>query len=121
TLRGGFKMHVTAQISMNWVDFFIISPALALFIASLIPLLMKVFMGNREPNSVVPYGFAMVGVFGALALTVGNWGISRTAFDGAIVFDQLSTIGSLIILATTGVGLTLLRESPSVQRRQFTE
>lgn len=114
-------MQVIGQISMNWVDFFIVSPALALFIASLIPLLMKVFMGNKEPNSVVPYGFAMVGVFGALALTFGNWGINKTAFDGAIVFDSLSTIASLIILAVTGVGLTFLRENPAIQRRQFTE
>lgn len=109
------------QISLNWVDFFIVSPAVALFIASLFPVLIKVFSGNREASSVVPYGFGLVGVAAGLALTAGNWGIKQTAFDGAIIFDSVSALVSIAILVITGVGLTFLRENPSTNKSLFSE
>lgn len=109
------------QISLNWVDFFVVSPAIALFVASVFPPLIKVFSNNREPSNIVPYGCGMVGVIAAIVLTVGNWGIQRSAFEGAIVFDGISAMASLIILVITGVGLTFLRENPSTSRRQFSE
>lgn len=109
------------QISLNWVDILVVSPALALFVASLFPPLIKVFSGNREPGNMVPYGFGMVGIIAGLLLTLGNWGIQKNVFDGALVFDGVSAIISLIILAITGVGLTYLRENPSTSRLQFSE
>jgi NADH-quinone oxidoreductase subunit N len=60
-------------------------------------------------------------VVASAVLTVGNWGIQRTAFDGAIVFDGLSVIGCLLILASTAAGLTFLRENPATHKRQFSE
>lgn len=109
------------QISLNWVDVLVVSPALALFVASLFPPLIKVFSGNREPANMVPYGFGMVGIIAGLLLTLGNWGIQKSVFDGALVFDGISAIISLIILVITGVGLTYLRENPSTSRLQFSE
>lgn len=109
------------QMSLNWVDFLVVSPALALFVASLFPVLIKVFSGNREPSSVVPYGFGIVGVVAGVILTLGNWGIQKTAFSGAIVFDSVSALVSIVVLIVTGVGLTYLRESPSTNKTLFSE
>jgi len=109
------------QISFDWVDFLIMSPVIALVVAGVVPLLIKVVNGNKESSSFVPYGFGLVGVFAAAALTLGNWGIEKAAFDGAVAFDHLSAIACLLILAATAAGLTFLRENPATHRRQFSE
>lgn len=109
------------QLSLSWVDFFVVSPLIALFVASLFPILIKVLGGNKEPNSIVPYGFGMVGVIAGLILTVGNWGIQQRAFEDSIVFDNLSALISIAVLVITGVGLTYLKESPATTKRQFSE
>lgn len=108
-------------MSLNWVDVLVVSPALALFVASLFPVLIKVFSGNREPSSFVPYSFGIVGVVAGLILTAGNWGIQQTAFQGAIVFDSVSALVSFAILVITGVGLSYLRESASTNKFLFSE
>ncbi len=109
------------QVSLNWVDFIVLSPAVALFVASLFPILFKALTGNKERGTFIAYGFGMVGVVAGLILTAGNWGIQRTVFSGAIVFDSVSAFVSMIILVITGVGLTFLRESPATNRKQFSE
>ena len=109
------------QISFGWVDLLVASPAIALFVGSLVPVLIKALSGNKEPNAFVPYGIAMVSCFSALALLFGNWGIQGEFFSKAIVFDSLSMIVSMLILLATLVGLTLLKENPSTQKLQFSE
>jgi hypothetical protein len=43
------------QISLDWVDLLIISPAAVLVLAGIIPLLIKVLNHNKEASSFVPY------------------------------------------------------------------
>ncbi|NCN42237.1 NADH-quinone oxidoreductase subunit N [bacterium] len=109
------------QISLDLVDLLVVSPAIALFLGGLFPIMIKAFSRNKEPNSFVPYGIAVVGTLAALALVAGNWGIQREAFSGALVFDSISAIVSILILIVTLAGLSYLKESPSTQRLQFSE
>lgn len=109
------------QIGITWIDILVVSPLLALFIASLCPLAVKVIGGNKEPNRFVPFAFGLLGVISAAGLAIGNWGIQSLAFGGAIIFDGVAAVGALIILAITGFSLVFLKENNSITRHQFSE
>jgi NADH-quinone oxidoreductase subunit N len=109
------------EIQFGLVDFLLISPAVALFIFSCIPLLIKVLRGNVEQNTFATLIYGYMGLIIAAGLTVATMGSERTAFEGALVFDGLSGFVSLILLMVAAVGLTLARDSQSTNDKQFTE
>lgn len=110
------------QVGINWIDVLVVSPLLALFVASLLPIGYKVFVaGNREPNRFVPFAFGMAGVVVAIGLAIGNWGIRSSSFSGAIVFDGVSAVGALIILGITAFSLIFMKDNLSITRNQFSE
>jgi len=109
------------EIQFGLVDFLLVSPALALFLASCIPLLIKVLRGNVEQNTFATLIYGYMGIIIAAGLTISTMGSERTAFDGALVFDGVSSFTSLIVLLVTAIGLTFARDSRSTNDRQFTE
>lgn len=109
------------EIQFGLVDLLLIAPALCLFLASLVPLLIKVLRGNSEQNSFATLLYAFTGLVAALGFTLPTMGASRTAFAGALVFDGISSFTTIIILFATGVALTFARDSESTNRKQFTE
>lgn len=109
------------EIQFGLIDFVLVSPALALFLASCIPLLIKVLRGNREQNSFATLIYGYVGLTVAAGLTVATIGTERTAFEGALVFDGLSSFTAIMVLIVTGVGLTFARDNMATNDKQFTE
>lgn len=108
-------------IQFEIVDLLLVSPAIALFVASLFPLLIKVFRGNRELNSLATLFYALAGVIGAAILTFAGNGINKTAFQDALVFDGVSTWTTMIVLLVTGFSLMFARENAATKGRQFSE
>ncbi len=109
------------EIQFKLVDFLLVSPAVALFIFSCIPLLIKVLRGNVEQNSFATLIWGYMGIIIAAGLTVATMGSNRTAFEGALVFDGLSGFTGLVLLFVAAVSLTFARDSESTNDKQFTE
>jgi NADH-quinone oxidoreductase subunit N len=109
------------EIQFGLIDFILISPAVALFLASCVPLLIKVLRGNVEQNSFATLIYGYVGLTAAAGFTIATMGTARTAFEGALVFDGVSSFTAIIIILVTAIGLTFARDSKSTNDRQFTE
>lgn len=109
------------DIQIGFIDFLLVAPALALFLFSCIPLLIKVLRGNRESNMFATLVYGYMGLVTAFGFLVPTMGTERTALQGALIFDGISSFTSLIVLMVTGVALTYARDSRSTNARQFTE
>lgn len=109
------------QTNIGWIDFLLVSPALALFFSSLIPLAIKVLRGNREQNTFATLAYAYMGLIAAAGLTIATIGMKQTAFENALAFDGISTVATLVILLVTACALTFARENYAVNLRQFSE
>ncbi len=115
-------MTITPDINM--ADIICIAPALVVFIASLVPLTIKVFKNNREPNTLSSVVYALIGLIGAGIMSVllhssktpGNY-----YFGNALVLDGLSTLSTLMIVTITGLCLLFAREHEATTGAQFSE
>ncbi len=106
-------------------DILIVAPMAAMFLISLIPLLLKPFLGNREPNPFTVLVYNFIGLVVAAGLTAALFGHSfegkTMAFSNAIVLDGMSVWMSYLIYLVTAVGLMLAYEHVATRGRQFTE
>ena len=109
------------KVTFGLIDLLLVAPALMLFLFSCVPLAIKVIRGNKEQGSFATLMFGYLGIVAAGAATLSTTGVSRAAFDGALVFDGISSFATLLILFSTAVGLTFLRDSTSTNQRQLTE
>lgn len=111
------------SVSFSWGDVVLLSPVIALFVSSLLPLLIKIFWGNREPNSFATLCYGLTGVIaaGGLILAVGNTQRPVYAFEGALVFDGLSLLVGILIISLTGLALIYSRENLATNNKQFSE
>ncbi len=109
------------EINFQLIDLLLVSPAIALFLASLVPLLMKVVRGNHEQNPFATICYALMGVVVATGLTIANIGVNKLAFADALVFDGISHWSSLIVLMVTGLSLFYARENLATNNRLFSE
>lgn len=110
---------MTANIT--WFDVFMSLPVVVLFLASIIPLTIKVLTGNREMNSFATMSYGLAGVVAAGGMILSTAGTNRMAFDGLVVFDGLSTAIGLTIMFVTGLTLVLARENFATNNNQFSE
>lgn len=109
------------EIKFGLIDFLLVSPIIALFVTSCIPLGLKVLRGNKESNSFASLIYAYIGVLAAIALILPTVGTTRTAFSGALVFDGISSFTSVVILIAVGIALTFARDNRATNPQQFTE
>lgn len=119
---------MNAQTPMDFVslkDMLTVAPMAAMFLISMIPLLMKPFLGNRElrPFTVLTYNF--LGLLAAAGLTAALFGPSfggkATAFSGAIIMDGITVWMSYVVYIVTAVSLMLAYDHIATRGRQFTE
>jgi len=115
---------MTTQIGL--ADVLSISPLIALFLASLIPITMKVLRGNVEQPPLATLIQGLGGIVAAfiLLLTVyvliGNKS-NPTAFANALVLDGVTLcVGSLSLLIGAGA-LLLMYDNPATRGEQFSE
>ncbi len=102
-------------------DILLIAPVIALFLASLIPITIKVLNRNREANSFATLCYGLVGVVAAGGFLVAMSNTQRVAFDGALVFDGVSTLVGILIVSLTGLALIYSRENLATNNSQFSE
>ncbi|MCM2281164.1 MAG: NADH-quinone oxidoreductase subunit N [Bdellovibrionaceae bacterium] len=102
-------------------DVVLVSPLIALFAMSLLPVMMKVFQGNREPNPYVTLFIGFIGLSLATGLTAALSGADKTAFSGAIVFDGITAWMSYLVYLITAVALMLSFDHVATRGRQFAE
>jgi NADH-quinone oxidoreductase subunit N len=109
------------QPTIGWIDFLLVAPALSLFVFSVVPLAVKVLRGNEEQNSFATLCYGYMGVVAASGFTIATFGLKQAAFENALVFDGISSIGSVIVLMMTAIALTYARDNFSTNTRQFSE
>lgn len=113
--------------SLTLADFLLVLPAVTLFVFSLLPLAIKVFINkNTEVQTGTNLAIALLGLFSALALLIifqGSTfsGVTYLAFAKALVFDRASMVGNLIILILSIFSLPFFTHHPSINKAQFSE
>ena len=110
-------MNLTVGLS----DILLISPMIALFGFSLLPLASKVLAGNKEQNTAATLIVALIGLVVSGGLLVVFGGADKTAFNGQLLFDGLTQWAGIIALVAAGAGLVLMYENKSTNHNQFSE
>lgn len=108
-------------INIGLGDVLLISPMIALFLASLLPITMKVLRGNREQHALVTLGQALIGIVIAVALLIVFGGSGKTAFANSLVFDGITQWTGIIALATAAAAMVMMYENPATKGKQFSE
>lgn len=114
--------------SFNLTELLVITPIVALFVGSVIPISVKAFTGK----SMSPFASlfaALVAVTAAAGLNItfvsGFWKFSGlnyvTAFSESLVVDGISVWASYVIYIVTGFVLMLLYENKATKGAQFAE
>lgn len=109
------------EVQFQMLDLLLVTPIIVLFLASLIPLTIKVLGGNQEPNSFTVLTCGLGGIISAVFLTAANYGIEKTAFQDALQFDGLSFWMQLTVLFVGAATLMISKENLATQNKQFSE
>lgn len=102
-------------------DILRISPMIALFLASIIPITVKVLRGNSEQSPMATLIQGLGGIFVAIVLLMIVSGSGSTAFAQALVFDGITKWMGLIALMSAAAGLLLMYDNPATTGDQFSE
>ena len=107
-------------------DIFSVSPLIALFLASLIPITVKVLRGNVEqpPFATLIQGLGGILASAILLLTVYVLMGTRenpTAFANALVLDGMTVSVGLMCLLVGAGSLLLMYDNPATRGNQFSE
>lgn len=107
------------QIGLS--DILLISPMIAVFLASLVPITVKVLRGNKEQPPLATLAQALIGMAIAAGLLLVFGGAGKTAFNDSLIFDGVTQwMGMVALLAASGA-MVLMYENPSTKGRQFSE
>ncbi len=79
-------------------DVLLVSPMIMLFLASIIPITVKVFRGNSEQSASATLIQGLGGILAAIVLLLVVSGSGATAFANALVFDGITKWMGLIAL-----------------------
>jgi NADH-quinone oxidoreductase subunit N len=102
-------------------DVLLISPMIMLFLASIIPITIKVLRGNVEQSPSATLIQGLGGILAAIVLLMVVSGSGATAFANALVFDGVTKWMGLIALVAAGGALLLMYDNPSTSGNQFSE
>ena len=118
-------MDTIIDLNFNFVDLLLVAPLFALFITSLVPLLIKVLRGNTELQPTAALSWGLIGVVSAFVLSLSTVNIYKTtaygAFDGSLIFDGTSFVATLIVLGVTFFTLIFSKDAISTSFDQFSE
>lgn len=109
------------EIPVSLRDIVVTLPMIVILAMSLIPVMMKVFNQNREPNGFVTLAYGALGLAFAMGLVGSMYGVRHTAFSGAIVFDGLAFWSSLLILGAALFAVSMGYRHIDQNPRQFSE
>lgn len=112
--------------NIGLADILAVSPLIALFLASLIPITVKVLKGNVEQAPLATLIQGLGGILAAAILLMTVYLLmgsqsNPTAFANALVMDGVTiSVGILSLLIGAGAVL-LMYDNPSTRGRQFSE
>lgn len=110
---------MTFQIGLS--DILLISPMIAVFLASLVPITVKVLRGNKEQPGLATLAQALIGMAIAAGLLLVFGGAGKTAFNDSLVFDGVTQWMGMVALLSASGAMVLMYENPSTKGRQFSE
>lgn len=106
---------------VRYADLILIAPHIALFLFSLIPLILKLMNRNTEPKRLVTILIALSGLAFAGITTLVLSGKVQLLFDGALVRDGISVWTNFTLIFAAAVALFITVESSNVTRTHFSE
>lgn len=109
------------NMNIGLSDILLISPMIAMFLASLFPITAKVLRGNREQSPFVTLLQALTGVVVAVGLLIIFGGAGKTAFSNSLIFDGVTQWMGIIALASAGAAMIMMYENPATTGKQFSE
>lgn len=110
------------KVDFSLSDILLISPMIALFVFSLIPITIKVLKRNQEQTAFASLSQGLVGIMIAIGLlVVFGGGDKNTAFSNMLLFDGISQWMGIIALLATAWTTILLYENPATKGKQFSE
>lgn len=115
------------QTTFRFIDFLLVLPMLTLFIFSLIPISVKVFVRkNQETKTDTSVGISVFGIFIFLVLMIlfhGRVFSQGTfyAFSQALVFDRFTFVATVVTFGLALLGLPFLLNHPSIRKSQISE
>jgi NADH-quinone oxidoreductase subunit N len=109
------------KMTAGFADILLVSPMIALFLFSLVPITIKVLRGNKEQAPLAVLAQALIGIFVAAALLLVFGGPGKTAFNNALIFDGVTQWVGIISILSVGAALVLMYENPATKGRQFSE
>ncbi len=109
------------NINIGLSDILLISPMIALFLVSLIPITTKVLRGNREQAPMATLAQGLIGIVIAIVLLAVFGGAGKTAFVNSLIFDGVTQWMGVIALASAGVAMVMMYENPATTGKQFSE
>jgi NADH-quinone oxidoreductase subunit N len=107
-------------------DLLAVTPLIALFVASLLPITLKVLRKNQEPNPMAVLWIGVGGCLAAALLSVTVYLVMRsaevpTAFSGALILDGKTAIVSVLALLVGFFSIILMYDNPATRGEQFSE
>lgn len=113
-------------IAIGLGDIFRVSPLIALFLASLIPITSKVLRGNVEQPPLATLIQGLGGLIAAAILLLTVYAMvgtssNPTAFAGALVLDGVTASVGLLTLVTSAGALLLMYDNSATSGKQFSE
>lgn len=109
------------ELQIGFSDILLISPMIALFVASLIPLTVKVLRGNSEQPPIATLTQALLGIIVSIGLMAVLGGAGKTAFNNGLVFDGVTQWMGIIALASAAAAMIMMYENPATKGNQFSE
>ena len=110
-----------SSFNIGLPDLLLVSPMIVLFLASLIPITIKVMRGNSEQSSTATLTQGIGGIIAAIILLVLVSGSGSTAFSKALVFDGVTTWMGIVALFASGAALLLMHDNKATNGDQFSE
>lgn len=109
------------NFNIGIADILLISPMIALFLASIIPITVKVLKGNVEPSPTATLIQGLGGIFAALVLLLILSGSGASAFANALIFDGVTRwLGAIALISAAGA-LLLMYDNAATTGDQFAE
>lgn len=102
-------------------DLLLISPMIVLFLASIIPITVKVLRGNIEQPPLATLFQGLCGILVATILLLIVSGPGTTAFSNALVFDGVTKWMGFIALASAAGAILLMYDNAATNGDQFSE
>lgn len=115
------------QSTFRFIDFLLVLPLISIFVFSLIPISVKVFLRrNSETKVDTAIGISFFGIFISLILMIlfhGRVFADGTffAFSQALVFDKFTFVSSVLLLIMSLISMPFFLNHPSIRKSQISE